>query len=74
MFKQANRNAVLLLIGHGKRISFETNLVVENGCVFLQNSKTTAFLVQNPNQNEGKTRIEIWDRPRILSEQSLEWR
>ena len=29
-FKQANRNAALLLIGHGKRISLETNLVSEN--------------------------------------------
>ena len=27
---KANRNAVLLLIGHGKRTSLETNLVSEN--------------------------------------------
>ena len=30
MFKQAKRNAVLLSIGQGKRISLETNLVSKN--------------------------------------------
>ena len=55
-FKQANRNAVLLLIGQGKRISLKTNLVSEKEHAIFskgrQFSKTTPFLgMQNPRMN-----------------------
>ena len=51
-FKQANRNALLLLIGHGKRTSLKTNLVSENelaifhskGRQFRLSAKTAPFL------------------------------
>ena len=75
-FKQANRNAVLLLIGHGKRTSLETNLVSENELAIfskgrqfrLSASKTAPFVgmqtkmtVKTPAWRSGTARsLEGW--------------
>ena len=62
-FKQSNRNAVLHLIGHGKRISLETNLASENepaifskgGQFRLSSRKTLPFLGMKTKMNESKS-------------------
>ena len=76
-FKQSNRNAVLLLIGHRKRISLETNLVSENEpAIFSKGrqfrlfaSRTAPFLgmqtkmtVKTPAWSSGTARILEWRR------------
>ena len=61
-FKQSNRNAVLHLIGHRKRISLETNLASENepaifskgGQFRLSTRKTLPFLGMKTKMNESE--------------------
>ena len=70
-FKQSNRNAVLHLIGHGKRISLETNLASENepaifskgGQFRLSTRKTLplASLEWKPKWMRVIPRMETWD-------------
>ena len=48
MFKQANRNAVLMFRGHRKRIFVETNLVAENeSAIFSKGRQFTSAKQQN---------------------------